>query len=132
MGQGDTLERSEQLTRRAKLFALRVIRLFRALPRRDDGRIMGRQILRSGTSIGANYRAACRSRTSKQFVAKLRIVVEEADETAYWLELLGESGVMKQKRLEGLMAEANELLAIFAASLHTAETHARSRHPMVR
>jgi len=130
MNNGNKLKRSEQLKKRTKEFALRVIRLFKAIPRGEEARIIGRQVLRSGTSIGANYRAACRARTSKEFVAKIRIVVEEADETVYWLELLVEAAIIVKGRLESLYKEANELLAIFAASQRTAES--RSRRAMVR
>jgi len=130
MNNGDKLDRSEQLKRRTKQFALRVIHLFKAIPRREEARIIGKQVLRSGTSIGANYRAACRARTTKEFVSKIRIVVEEADETVYWLELLVEAAIVAKRRLENLYGEANELLAIFAASQRTAES--RSRRSMVR
>lgn len=125
MTNGDTLSRSQQLQTRTKQFALRVIRLVEQLPAKENSRILGRQLLRAGTSIGANYRAACRSRTSKEFMAKLRIVVEEADETVYWIELLVESRIVPARRLEGLLGEAHELLAIFAASLNTAARKAR-------
>ena len=91
MNNGDRLDRAEKLKQRTKQFALRVVRMFKALPRGEEARIMGRQVLRSGTSIGANYRAACRSRTAKEFTSKIRIAVEEADETGYWLELLVEA-----------------------------------------
>ena len=130
MNNGDKLDRSEQLKKRTKQLALRVIHLFKAIPRGEEARIIGRQVLRSGTSVGANYRAACRARTSKEFVSKIRIVVEEADETVYWLELLVEAAIVTKRRLENLYVEANELLAIFAASQRTAES--RSRPAMVR
>src|SRR5687767_5596656 len=100
---GDTLSRSRQLQTRTKQFALRVIRLVEQLPPKENSRILGRQLLRSGTSVGANYRAACRSRTAKEFVAKMRIVVEEADETVYWIELLVEAQMVPARRLEGLL-----------------------------
>jgi len=76
---------------RTKQFALRIVRLFRALPKSDEARVLGRQLLRSGTSVGANYRAVCRARTRAEFVAKLGIVLEEADETCFWLELLADA-----------------------------------------
>lgn len=125
-----TLDRSDALKSRTKQFSLRVIRLFKGLPRSEEAKIIGRQVLRSGTSIGANYRAACRVRTSKEFASKIRIVVEEADETAYWLELLIEGGIVAKNRLDALLAEINELVAIFAASLHTVQ--ARNRRSMAR
>ena len=81
---------------------------------------MGRQVLRSGTSVGANYRAAGRARSKAEFVSKIGIVLEEADETVFWLECLAESGIVKPTMLNDLLAEANELVAIFAASQRTA------------
>ena len=106
---------------RTKQFALRVMRLYRALPRREEARIIGRQILRSGTSVGANYRAACRARSKAEFVAKLGIVLEEADETVFWLELLQESSLISAQKLAPLVQEARELTAIFVTSICTAK-----------
>jgi four helix bundle protein len=83
---------------------------------------MGRQLLRSGTSVAANYRAVNRARSRAEFISKISIVVEEADESVFWLELLGESGVIRQERLEELLMEARELTAIFAASQRTAKS----------
>jgi four helix bundle protein len=111
---------AEQIKRRAKQFALRIIRRFRALPRAAEALVMGRQLLRSGTAVAANYRAVCRARSKAEFVAKIGIVVEEADETVFWLEMLVEAGIVRPERLEPLLKEANELLAIFAASQRTA------------
>jgi four helix bundle protein len=104
---------------RTKKFALRVLRLYRALPKNDEARILGRQLLRSGTSIGANYRAACRGRSRAEFAAKLGIVLEEADETVFWLELIQEAEVFQKETVQALTAEANELVAIFVSSLRT-------------
>ena len=104
---------------RTKQFAIRIVKLFRSLPKTDEGRVVGRQVLRSGTSVAANYRAVCRARSKAEFVAKIGVVVEEADETVFWLELLG--GIVAPKKLEELLREANELLAIFAASQRTAK-----------
>ena len=81
---------------------------------------MGRQLLRCGTSVAANYRAVCRARSKAEFVAKIGVVVEEADETVFWLEMLVEAGIVQAERMEPLLKEANELLAIFAASQRTA------------
>ena len=89
------------------------------MPKTDESRIIGRQVLRSGTSVGANYRAACRARSDKEFLAKIGIVVEEADETAFWLELLIEADVITATKLGNLLQETNELLAIFAATQRT-------------
>ena len=111
---------TEQLKLRAKQFAVRVVRLFKALPRRDEARVLGRQLLRSATSVGANYRAVCRARTRKEFISKIGIVVEEADETVFWLELLAGCEIVAARQLGPLTREAEELLAIFAASQRTA------------
>jgi four helix bundle protein len=94
---------------------------FQALPRSEDARTLGRQVLRSGTSVAANYRAVCRSRSKAEFVAKLGVVVEEIDETVFWLELLIESGIVSPARLGNLQCEANELLAIFVSSQLTSK-----------
>lgn len=115
---------AEELKGRTKQFAIRVVRLFRALPKADDARIIGKQLLRSATSVAANYRAVCRARSKAEFVAKIGVVVEEIDETLFWLELLVETGIVPKKRMAALLAEANELLAIFAASQRTARTQA--------
>ena len=111
----------KNLKDRTKQFALRVMRLYRALPRREEARIIGRQLLRSGTSVGANYRAACRARSKPEFVAKLGIVLEESDETVFWLELLQESSLVSAQKLAPLVQEARELTAIFVTSLCTAK-----------
>lgn len=117
-----TLDRAAQLKDRSQKFALAVISLCRTLPRTEEARIIGRQLLRSATSVGANYRAACRARSRAEFVAKIGIVVEEADETVYWLQLLQNSGVLSGETLQAVMTEAEELLAIFAASQTTLRT----------
>lgn len=109
----------EQLKERTKAFALRVIHLFRSLPNSRDAQVIGAQLLRSGTSVGANYRAVCRSRSRADFIAKLGVVIEEADESAYWLEPLIDTGVIKKQKLESLLKEAHELTAIFNAARST-------------
>lgn len=119
--------RTQALRYRTKQFALRILRLFRSLPNRPDGRILGNQILRSGTSVAANYRAACRARSRADSVSKMGVVVEEMDETVFWLEFLLDGGLVKANRMQALLAEANELLAIFAASQLTAKSHGASR-----
>ena len=111
---------AEELKVRSKRFAIRIVKLFRSLPRTDDARIIGKQVLRAGTSVAANYRAVCRARSKAEFIAKIGIVVEEADETTFWLELLVDTEIVRESRMRGLMNEANELLAIFAASQYTA------------
>ena len=102
-------------------FALRILRLYRAMPKVEEARVIGRQLLRSGTPVGANYRAACRSRSKAEFISKLGVVVEELDETVFWLELLMNDGLISGKRLGALVQESNELLAIFGASQLTAK-----------
>ena len=109
------------LKQRTKQFAIRILRLYRSLPPKEEGRVLGRQLLRSGTSIGANYRATCRARSRAEFISKLGIVLEEADETVYWLELLVDSGLISAERLNPLLQEANELTAIFVTSLRTSK-----------
>ena len=110
---------AEALKVRTKKFALRVLRLYRSLPHTEEARILGRQILRSGTSIGANYRAACRGRSRAEFAAKLGIVLEKADETVFWLELIQDASIVPKEKLSALTKEANELVAIIVASLRT-------------
>ena len=111
----------KELQARTRTLALRVIKLVDGLPRNTAGQVIGRQILRSATSVGANYRAACRAQSHAEFAAKLSIVVEETDETLYWLELLEQSSLIKKERLAGLLKEANELLAITASARKTAK-----------
>jgi len=119
------MSKPEVLRRRSAEFALRIIRLFRALPETEEARIIGKQMLRSGTSVAANHRAVCRARSSREFISKIGIVVQEADETVFWLELLVESGIVAKPLLDSLLTEANELLAIFAASQRTARSRSR-------
>jgi four helix bundle protein len=111
---------TEELKKRSKQFAIRIVKLFRSLPRTEEARIMGRQVLRASTSVAANYRAVCRARSKAEFIAKIGVVVEEADETVFWLELLVDTEIVRETRMRKLMNEANELLAIFAASQRTA------------
>lgn len=115
------ITRHDVLKQRAYEFALRIIKLFRGLPISDDARIIGKQLLRAGTSVAANYRAAGRARSHAEFVSKMGIVVEEADESRFWLDLLVDSGIVSREVLAGIDKEAEELLAIFAASYHTAK-----------
>jgi four helix bundle protein len=107
---------SNQLIQRTKLFALEVIRFFQGLPKTDEANIIGKQLLRSGTSVASNYRAACRSRSKHEFYAKICIVVEESDESLFWLELIRDSSIQNKDKSKILMKEAEELLYIFAAS----------------
>jgi four helix bundle protein len=115
-----SVDKHHQLRARAKTFALRVIRMSQALPQTREANVISQQVLRSATGMAANYRAAGRSRSKAEFIAKMGIVVEEADETVFWLEMLVDSGLIAANKLDKLQAEANELLAIFAASRGTA------------
>jgi four helix bundle protein len=104
---------------RTKRLALRVIKAVEGLPKNRTADVIGRQLIRSCTSIGANYRAACRGKSTADVIAKLRIVEEEADESAYWMELLIESGLVSEARLSELLQENNEILAMTVASIRT-------------
>ena len=116
----------EELKKRTKDFALRIIRLVETLPKGKTADIIGRQLLRSGTSVGANYRSACRARSSADFISKMTIVEEEADESIYWMELLVEGGLLDKQRLNNNVIEAKELLAITVSSINTARKGRRS------
>lgn len=118
----NSLSKPEELRNRTKRFALRILELFRALPRTAEAAIMGKQLLRPATSMAANYRAVCRARSKAEFIAKIGVVVEEADETVFWIEMVGDGKILEADHLHSLLKEANELLAIFAASQRTAKT----------
>lgn len=109
-----------EMKSRTKKFALRILKLVDALPNTTAGRAVANQLVRSGTSVAANYRAACRGRSRADFIAKLGIVEEEADESAFWLELIIESELMSANKIENLLAEANEIVAITVSSRKTA------------
>jgi four helix bundle protein len=109
------------LNARIKQFVIRIMTAVEYLPETKTSRTISGQILRSASSIGANYRAACRSKSRKDFINKLKIVEEETDETLYWLELLDESKQVKPERLKSLRVEGDELLSIFVASIKTAK-----------
>ena len=109
----------QQMKLRTKTFGIRTVRVVEKLPARRTAQTLGQQLLRSGTSVGANYRAACRARSDAECRAKLGICEEEADETVYWLELVSELGYIKAALLGELIKEANELLAIIVASIKT-------------
>src|ERR1700720_4484043 len=111
------------LKKRTKAFALRILKLVDALPKTTARRALASQIVRSGTSVAANYRAACRARSTSDFIAKMGIVEEEADETLFWLELLEESELVTAAKLTTLKQEANELIAITVASIKTTRRH---------
>jgi four helix bundle protein len=110
----------EELKARTKKFAVRVLRLADSLPRTPSGRTLSSQIADSGTSVASNYRAACKARSRKEFIAKLGVAEEEGDETQFWLEMIAESGLLPPPRLQPLHQEARELTAILAASRKSA------------
>ena len=118
-GKGQRMK-GDELKLRTKRFALRVMKLVDTLPKGRSADVVGRQVLRSATSVGANYRAACRARSKAEFMAKLGIVEEECDETLYWFELLIEGGLVKHSQLADLAQEGDEILAIVIASIQTA------------
>ncbi|HEY6250642.1 MAG TPA: four helix bundle protein [Candidatus Angelobacter sp.] len=117
-----SLDKHQELKNRTKAFALRVVRMSEAMPNTRAANVIANQILRSATSMAANYRAVGRARSKAEFVSKLGIVVEEADETLFWLELLGDSGIVKATKLRELLAEATQLVSIFSASRSTARS----------
>ena len=117
----------QKLKERTKQFALRVIKLVDALPKTVSGRAIANQLVRSGTSVGANYCAACRGRSKTEFVAKLGIVIEEADECEYWFELIIDGELLPKNKLEPLCQEAYELAAIFVPSVRTAKSQIKNR-----
>jgi four helix bundle protein len=114
----------EELKSRTKRFALRVIRLVEALPKTITGRAIGNQLVRCGTGVAANYRASCRARSRAEFIAKIGVVEEESDESAFWLELIVESGLLPVAKVQPLLKEANELVAIMASSRISAKRNA--------
>ena len=111
---------NENLKFRTKQFALRVIKLVESLPHDGTSNVLGRQLLRAGTSVGANYRAACRRKSTADFISKMGTVEEEADESGYWMELRAEAGKTKPAKIAALMQEASELTAIAVSSINTA------------
>ena len=117
----NTLQTAKSLQDRTKKFAVRIVESFARLPKDEAVRIIGRQLLRSGTSVAANYRAACRSRSAAEFISKISVVAEEADETLFWFELLTEAGLVAGAVFQPLMSECEELLKISSASLATAK-----------
>ena len=111
----------EDFKLKTKKFSLQIIRFVESLPRNQTAYVLAKQLLRSGTSVGANYRAACRARSTAEFIAKMGIVEEEADESMYWMELLVEAEVIKNVGIKHLMVEANEIVAMTVASIRTSK-----------
>jgi four helix bundle protein len=119
----------EQFKQRTKQLALRIIRLVETLPKTLAAQVIGKQILRSSTSVGANYRSTCRAKSTADMLHKLAIVEEEADETMYWLELLVEVELVKEARLKSLMNEVGEIIAMVVASLKTIRNRDKNSNP---
>lgn len=115
----------ENLKDRSKRFALRIIKLVDTLPNTLSARTIGGQLIRSGTSVPANYRAACRARSNADFIAKMGIVEEETDESAFWVEFLVDAGIVEMSKVAGLLDEADQLTRIWVASINTARGHKR-------
>ncbi len=105
----------QDLRKRTREFALRVIKLYAALPKTTEAQVLGKQVLRSGTSVGAHYREACRAKSNADFISKIEGGLQELDETLYWLELLAEAAIIPPGRLEPLQAETSELIAMFVS-----------------
>ncbi len=117
------MNNKSDLKARTKTFALRIIRLYSALPKTTEAQVIGKQVLRSGTSIGAQYAEATRARSASEFISKIESGLQELEETIYWLELLIESEIIKAEKLVNLQQEANELMAILVASVKTAKVN---------
>jgi four helix bundle protein len=116
----------EEMKNRTKVYANRIVKVCSALPGNWVAQTLGKQLLRSGTSVGANYRAVCRAKSNADFINKLRIVEEECDESLFWMELLVDNNLVKAVRLSGLMKEANEILAMVVSSAKTARASGRA------
>ena len=129
IAESEKVVRTADLKARTKQFALRVMKMVDALPRTIQGRTIAKQIIRSATSVAANYRAACRARSRAEFIAKIGVVEEEADESCFWLELIIDSGLLTDERIRPLLSEAGELVAIMAASRKSAIGNRQSQIP---
>jgi four helix bundle protein len=119
----------QQFKKRTKQLGLRIIRLVESLPPKTSAQVIGKQLLRSATSVGANYRAACRAKSTADILHKLAIVEEEADETLYWLEMLVEAELVPESKLNKLMAETNEIISMIVASIKTIRTQNKNSSP---
>jgi len=112
---------TREFKERLKIYAIAIIKLYRKIPKSGEGRVIGKQMLRSGTSVAANYRSACRGRSRKEFIAKLGIVIEEADETLFWLELVRDSNIYHGKEIDFLIRETDEILAIISKTRYSTQ-----------
>ena len=115
----------EDLRKRTKVFALRVIKLYSSLPKSTEAQVLGKQLLRSGTSVGAHYREACRAKSDADFISKLEGGLQELEETSYWLELITEANIFPAERLQPLCDEADELIAMFVTMVKNVKTKPR-------
>jgi four helix bundle protein len=111
---------AEGLRRRTKAFSFEILKLCRRLPKSEEARMIGKQLLRAGMSVGANYRAVSRARSTAEFISKINVVIEETDETLFWLEALAETGTFQDAQMESLLREGDEILRILVASQRTA------------
>ena len=121
------MSKSELLRQRTKRNSIDILKYYRTLPNSEEARIIGRQLIRAATSVAANYRAACRARSKADFISKIGIVVKEADETAFWSELMLDAGISTAVNIQSLLNESNEILAIMAASQLTSKRNKQSR-----
>ena len=119
----------EDLRKRTKNFALRIVKMYCVLPKSTEAQVLGKQVLRSGTSVAANYREASRARSDAEFISKLGIIEQELDETIMWLELLVESGISSQTKMQSLLDEADELIRIFVTSIKNTKQRTQKAKP---
>ncbi len=115
--------KAKEFKKRTMAFAVRIVRQVASQPKSEFNYVIGRQLLRAGTSVGANYRSACRAKSRADFISKMTTVEEECDESLYWMELMVRAGAVKQQALDDLMKEANEILSLVVASIRTARSH---------
>jgi four helix bundle protein len=116
---------ANEMKKRTKAYALAIIRLVQALPNTPTAKLIGHQLLKCGTSVGSNYRASCRAKSQADFIAKMGIVEEEADESIYWMELLVEAGLLQQNSVAELQDEGDQIVAMVVSSINTARGHKR-------
>ena len=126
MEKSDRIELAEAFKKRTKKYVVDNVKFFRTLPKTEEAKIIGRQLLRSSSSVGANYRAACRARSQAEFHSKLSIVVEEADESVFWMEVLIEAEIVNQSEINYLIKEGNEILKVVSASRKTVSANKRT------
>ncbi len=120
---GSLMDAKAKELKRTMAFAVRIVRQVASQPKSEFNYVIGRQLLRAGTSVGANYRSACRAKSRADFISKMTTVEEECDESLYWMELMVRAGAVKQQALDDLMKEANEILSLVVASIRTARSH---------